>query len=306
MKKTNLLLFFLLISVFVQAQEFNARVKVLDNQLPTTIDKRAFRTLESSLTNFINKRKWSNDVFKPNERIECQLLINLTKSPELNVYTGTLTIQVARPVFASSYLSPIISYQDQYVDFRYVESQPLEFNENRISGSDPLSSNLTAVVAYYIYIILGYDYDSFSLRGGDPYFQKALNVVNNAPDGTLISGWKSFENNNRNRYWLTENLINNRYAIIHDVYYNYYRKGLDKMFESENEARTEILNTLVSLDNLYRDNPNLMAVQFFVLGKSDEFIGIFKKASQQDKVRVLEILSRIDLSNANKYKEGLK
>ncbi|MBU6158143.1 MAG: DUF4835 family protein [Bacteroidetes bacterium] len=288
------------------AQEVTARVKVMDNQLPTTIDKKIFRTLETSLTNFINKRKWTNDSYKLNEKIECQFLLNLKSVIEQNVYEGTLMIQSARPVYQSTYQSPIVNYQDVNVVFKYVEGQPLEFNENRVSGSDPLVSNLTAVMVYYVYVILGYDYDSFSLRGGDEFFQKALNIVNNAPDASKITGWRSFEDINRNRYWLTENLINNRYALIHDFYYNYYRKGLDRMYEDEATAREEIFNALLQLENINKETPNLMIIQFFMLGKSGELIGIFKKASPQLRQRVAEILGKLDVSNANKYKQELK
>lgn len=290
----------------ISAQELNARVRVVDNQIPSTVDRKIFRTLETSLTNFLNNRKWGNDNFKPNEKINCQFLITLQQMPEPNIFSASITIQVARPVYSTSYVSPIINFQDPNFDFRYVESQPMEFNENRISGTDPLVSNLTAVIAYYAYIILGFDYDSFSTKGGEMLFQKALNIVNNAPDATKISGWKSFENNNRNRYWLAENLINNRYAVIHDIYYNYYRRGLDVMYEDENAARAEILNALVYMDNLNRETPNLMIVQFFMLGKADELINIFKKAPPQDKSRIVEILSRLDVSNSNKYKQELK
>jgi len=289
-----------------KAQEITARIKVMDNQLPTTVDKKIFRTLESSLNNFINKRKWTKDAYKINEKIECQFLINLKSMVELNVFEASLTIQAARPVFQSTYLSPIINYQDANFTFKYVEGQPMEFNENRVSGSDPLVSNLTAVMVYYIYIILGYDYDSFSLRGGDEYFQKALNIVNNAPDASQISGWKSFENNNRNRYWLSENLINNRYALIHDFYYSYYRKGLDKMYEDEVAARQEVLNALVTLDEVNRETPNLMIIQFFMLGKSAELIGVFKKADTPTRNKVVELLTKLDVSNAAKYKQELK
>ena len=305
----NILAFiFLLVCFFPQsyAQEITARIKVMDNQLPTTIDKKIFRTLETSLNSFINKRKWTKDVYKLHEKIECQFLINLRSMLEPNVFEASLTIQAARPVFQSAYLSPIINYQDANFTFKYIEGQPMEFNENRVSGSDPLVSNLTAVMVYYIYIILGYDYDSFALRAGDEYFQKALNIVNNAPDAAQISGWKSFENNNRNRYWLTENLINNRYALIHDFYYSYYRKGLDKMYEDENAARQEALNALMILDEVNRETPNLMIIQFFMLGKSAELIGVFKKADAPTKNKVVEILTKLDVSNAAKYKQELK
>ncbi len=290
----------------LQAQELNARVRVIDNQIPSTVDRKIFRTLETVLTNFLNNRKWSQDNFKSTEKINCQFLINLESMPETNVYNASITIQAARPVYATSYVSPVINFKDASLDFKYVESQPVEFNDNRVSGADPLASNLSAVIAYYAYIIIGFDYSSFSIRGGDPYFQKALNIVNNAPEASKISGWKSFESNNRNRYWLTENLINNRYATIHDVYYTYYRKGFDKLYEDEAAARAEVLNALLYLDNLNRETPNLMVVQFFMLGKADELINLFRKAAPQDKARAVEILSRLDITNSNKYKQELK
>jgi len=301
-----IIIFFCICIQPLHAQEVFARVQVMDNQLPTTIDKKIFRTLESSLTNFINKRKWTKDSYKINEKIECQFLINLKNVIDQNTFEASLTIQSGRPVYQSAYLSPIINYQDANFAFKYVEGQPMEFNENRVSGSDPLVSNLTAVIVYYVYVILGYDYDSFSLRGGDEYFQKALNIVNNAPDAGQISGWKSYENNNRNRYWLTENLINNRYAMIHDFYYNYYRKGLDKIYEDEAAGRQEVLNALIVLDDINRETPNLMIIQFFMLGKANELIGIFKKAPAADKLRAVQLLSKLDVSNANKYKQELK
>jgi hypothetical protein len=214
-------------------------------------------------------------------------------------------VQAARPVFNTSYLSPIINFQDENVTFKYLEFQQLEFNENRVTGSDGLVSNLTAVFAYYAYMILAFDYASFSPRGGDPYFQKAQNIINNAPDGRGISGWKAFDGR-RNRYWLTENMLNNRYAIMHDVYYNYYRNGMDKMYEDENGARVEVLNVLNLLNNFNTDNPNTMINQFFFQGKATELIKIFSKASAPDKQRASELLQKLDLTNANKYKEELK
>ncbi len=304
--RKTVLICFLMASFTAHAQEMNVRVRVLDNQLPTTVDKKIFRTLESALTNFINKRKWTNETFASKERIECQFLINLASSPEPNVYSGSITIQAARPIYQSSYVSPIINYQDPNFDFKYVESQPLEFNENRVTGADPLASNLTAVIAFYVYTIIAFDFESFTMRGGEPYFQKALNIVNNAPDANQISGWKSYENNNRNRYWLATHMLNNRYTIIHDIYYSYYRKGLDLFYENEEQGRGEIIQALDQLDVLHRENPNLMIVQFFMLGKFNELVGVFKKAPAKDKVRALEILTRLDVSNSNRYKQELK
>ena len=295
---------FLFINV-VKAQELRARINVLSNRVGGNVDKKTFQTLQTSLNNFINNRKWTSDNFSSEEKIDCSFLLNLESTNDANVYKASLTIQSARPVFSSSYLSPIINFQDNEIIFKYAEFQQLEFNENRVAGTDPLVANITAVIAYYIDIILGLDYDSFSQRGGNIYFQKAQNIVNNAPEGRNISGWKSFDGT-RNRYWLTENLLNSRYTLIHDAYYNFYRQGMDKLYEDELVARNQILNVLSLLNNFNTDNPNTMILQFFFQGKTQELIKIFSKASPPEKSKALEYLQKLDISNATKYKEGLK
>lgn len=305
MRKFNLLFICMLWAGISMAQELKARVTIVSNRVGNTVNQNVFRTLQTALNNFISNRKWTTDNFAPNERIECNFLLNLEPTSDLNVYNASLTVQAARPVYNSSYLSPIINYQDENVAFKYVEFQQLEFNENRVSGSDGQASNLTAVFAYYAYMILGFDYDSYSPRGGDVYFQKAQNIVNNAPEGRNVSGWKAFDGT-RNRYWLVENMLNSRYTIMHDVYYNYYRMGLDKFYSDESTGRTEVLNVLNLLNNFNADNPNKMINQFFFQGKSTEFIKIFSRAPQQDKARASELLQRLDLTNASKYKDEMK
>ena len=292
-------------SKVINAQELRARINVLSNRVGGNVDKKTFQTLQTALNNFINNRKWTTDNFSPEEKIDCSFLLNLESTNDANVYKASLTIQSARPVFNSSYLSPIINFQDNEIVFKYSEFQQMEFNENRVAGTDALASNLTAVIAYYIDIIVGLDYDSFSARGGDIYFQKAQNIVNNAPDGRNISGWKAFDGT-RNRYWLVENLLNSRYTLIHDAYYRFYRTGMDKLYEDEIVSRNEILNVLSLLNNFNTDNPNTMILQFFFQGKTQELIKIFSKASPQEKVKALELLQKLDISNASKYKEGLK
>ena len=305
MRKINFLLVLAFAFKFSCAQELKANITVVSNQVGNNVNQNVFRTLQTALNNFINTRKWTPDNFQPNERIECSFFLNLQPTSDLNVYNASLTIQAARPVYNTSYLSPIINYKDENIIFKYVEFQQLEFNENRVSGSDALVSNLTAVIAYYAYMILAFDYNSFSPRGGDPYFQKAQNIINNAPDGRGISGWKAFDGV-RNRYWLVENMLNSRYTIMHDVYYNYYRLGMDKLYEDENAARGEVLNVLNLLNNFNTDNPNKMINQFFFQGKSTELIKIFSKAPQQDKARASELLQKMDITNAPKYKDELK
>lgn len=295
---------FLFFVYFVRGQEIQSKVTVNASRVGTQTDKKVFQTLQTALTNFVNTRKWTKETFQPNERIVCNFLLNVTAADNGNIQS-TLTIQAARPVYNSSYESPLINFIDESVNFRYVEYQNLEFNENRVSGTDPAASNLTAIFAYYINIILGLDFDSFSLRGGDPYFQKAQNIVNNAPDGRDLSGWRAFDGQ-RNRYWLMENLTNSRYALLHDAMYSYYRLGMDNMYDNENDARNAIMNTLNLLNNVSKDAPNLMMLQFFFLGKSTEFIKIFKKAPADERSRALEMLARLDVSNANNYKQELR
>lgn len=305
MRKINLLLVLAFAFKISAAQELKANITVLSNQVSNNVNQNVFRTLQTALNTFINTRKWTPDKFATNERIECNFLLQLQSTSDLNVYNASLTIQAARPVFNTTYLSPIINFKDDNIIFKYAEFQIMEFNENRVSGSDALVSNLTAVIAYYAYMVLGFDYASFSPRGGDPYFIRAMNIVNNAPDGRGIAGWKAFDGQ-RNRYWLAENMMNSRYTIMHDVYYNYYRLGMDKFYEDENSARAEVMNVLNLLNNFIIDNPNKMISQFFFQGKATELVKIFAKAPQQDKARASEMLQRLDITNAAKYKDELK
>jgi len=299
------LLFLLTTAHLVGAQELNARVTVNSSRIGSTVNKNVFQTLQTSLNTFLNNRKWTKEVFLVNEKIDCNFFLNLQATADANVYSASLTIQAARPVFNSSYASPIINYQDEDIFFKYIEFQQLEFNENRVGGTEPLSSNLTAIFAYYVNMIIAFDYASFSPRGGDAYFLKAQNIVNNAPETRGISGWKAFDGK-RNRYWLVENMLNTRYAVLHDAYYGYYHLGMDKMFEDENSARAEVLAVLNQLNNFNADNQNTMMNQFFFQGKSNELIKIFSKATQQDKIRASDILQKIDITNATRYKEELQ
>jgi hypothetical protein len=305
MRKINMLIVVLLLAGTARAQELRAKVTVVTTRVGTNVNRNVFLTLQTALTNFLNNRKWTTDNVQPNEKIDCNFLLNLDATNDVNVYNASLTVQAARPVFNTSYLSPIINFQDEAVNFKYVEFQQLDFNDNRVTGSDAQISNLTAIFAYYANIIIAFDYASFSPRGGDTYFQKAQNIVNNAPDGRGISGWKAFDGI-RNRYWLVENMMNSRYAIMHDVYYNYYRNSMDKLYEDEAGARTEMLNVLNLMNNFNADNPNTMINQFFFQGKSKELIQLFSKALPQDKTRAKELLSKLDITNSNEYKEQLK
>lgn len=306
--RSKVLIFFLAftgICTLLEAQEIQARISVNSSQISSKVDKKIFQTLQTALHNFLNNRKWTDEAFQANEKINCNFLLNISDATDANVYKATLTVQAARPVYNTSYETPLINYLDDDLIFKYVEYQPIEFNQNRVSGSDPLSSNLSAVLAFYINIIIGLDFDSFALRGGDAYFQRAQNIVNNSPEGREISGWRAFDDL-RNRYWLMENLTNNRYALIHDAFYSYFRLGMDFMYENETAARTAIMNTISLLNTVNNDIPNSMIIPFFFQGKTNEIVRVFKKAPPDEKRKAQEMLVKLDISNANLYKQELK
>jgi hypothetical protein len=306
--RAKILILFSFTTLFFQegrSQEFQANVTVLSNRIGATVDKQIFKTLQSALYDFMNGRKWTNVTFNSNEKIQCNFLLNLSGSTDNNTYTASLMVQTGRMIFNTSYVSPLLNFIDPSVTFKYVQFQSLDFNENRVGGTDPLSSNLTAVFAYYAYIILGMNFDSYGLRGGDPYFQKALNIVNNAPENSSISGWKAFDGV-LNRYWMIENLTNPKYNPIHDAIYGYYRQGLDQMYDKEADGRTAVLSALNSLNTVNNEFPNIMFMQFFFQGRGTEIGNIFKHGTPDEKGRAMDILSRIDVSNLNQYKQLLQ
>ena len=282
-----------------------AKVTVIASRVNTTVDKRIFITLQTQLNNLMNTRKWTNDVFQQNEKIECSFILNIESIVEPNVYKATLTVQAARPVYNSSYQCALVNFLDAEVTFKYQEFQPVEFNESRIQGNDPVAANLTAIFAYYAYMIIGLDYDSYSPKGGEAFFRKAQNIINNAPEGKGLSGWRVFDGL-RNRYWLNENLINNRYNIVHDVIYSYYRAGMDKWYDNEEEARKNVMQSLIQLQAFNKENANTMILQFFMQGKMQELIALFKKGTPEERSRAIQVLSELDVINGPAYKQQLK
>ena len=302
MFRASLLFTCLALSMISTGQELQARVNIIANKVSSQVDRKIFQTLQGGLTNFINSRKWTSDVFGPSEKLQCSFLISIDQDLGNNVYKGKLTVQAARPVFNTSYDSPLINFQDDNVVFKYVEFQPIEFNENRVQGNDPLVANLTAVIAFYINIILGLDYDSYALRGGDLYFQRAWNIVNNAPGSRDIAGWKSFDGL-RNRYWLAENMNNNRFTLVHDAVYAYDRTGLDLFFENEEAGRGGMLNALNYLNTVNTENLNSMIIPFFFQGKANELVKVFSKGSPEQRSRARELLTKMDITNISLYKE---
>lgn len=276
----------------VQAQELDCKIQVMSQQIQGT-NKQIFRTLQSELFEFVNNRKWTNHVFSPEEKIECNIMITITQELSVDEFKGKIQIQARRPVYNTSYFSNLINYVDNDFHIRYVEFDPLEFNEN---GSN---SNLVNIIAYWVYVVIGLDYDSFSYEGGTEFFQKAEMIVNQSQNAQQ-KGWKAFESM-RNRYWLTENLLNDRYSGVRQCWYNYHRLGLDIMSQKTNEGRSTIAESLRLLQQVHRDKPGSFVMQVFFDAKADELVNIFSESFPDEKNRVVQILTEIDPSNASKY-----
>lgn len=301
LKACMLLPLLLLLQTPLQAQELNCKVKVLHDKI-TKVDPQVFSAMERAITEFINTRKWTGDEFQAVERIECSILINLTSNNEKDpdIWNATISCQATRPVFNSNYNTPLLNTVDRDHVFRYAQYNPLTFDDNRVSGNDALASNLTAVLAYYSYLILGLDYDSFSPNGGTAFLKKAQNVVNNAPEDAGIKGWKAFEEK-RNRYWIIDQLLSPRFATFRTSWYTIHREGLDIMWNKPDEGRLKYLGSLTTIQNILRDNQQSTLIQGFFNAKSDEITRMVMQGNQEERSRYLTLLAQIDPVNAGKY-----
>lgn len=275
------------------AQELNCNVQVLAPNLQNSADKKILATLQQSVFEFMNNRKWTNDIFQQGERIECSIVISVTEKPSADEYKGTIQVQARRPIFKSSYHSLLMNVLDKNFSFKYIEYQPMEFSES------VFMSNLTSVLAYYAYIIIGNDYDSYSLEGGSPYFQKAQTIVANAQN-TNDRGWKSFEDN-QNRYWIVENILNSLFKPMRECMYKYHRLGFDAMAEDLSAGRAMVLQSLLLLKKVHEFKPSSYSMQLFFLAKADEIVNLFTQAEPAEKTKVMELLNEIDPANNTKY-----
>lgn len=279
------------------AQELNCNVSVISPTIQNT-EKRIFETLQKDIREFMSTTAWTKDVFAIEERIECSILITVGERIGNNRFKATIQVQSSRPAYMTSYNSVMLNVNDQDFTFEYTENQPLQFQENQHI------SNLTSVLAFYAYMIIGMDYESFAPKGGEPHFQKAFQIVNNA-QSEPEKGWKAFESS-RNRYWLIENMLNARYEPLREVIYKYHRKGLDVMQSDIETGRKAIFECLDPLKRLRLDQPNSYLLSVFFTAKVDEFVNVFKEAFPDIKTKAANDLMKMDPSNANKYQAIIK
>jgi hypothetical protein len=289
--------FFIIVFLFAvnfdaPAQEFYCNVEVNSTEIQTS-DRRVYETMRNTIYEFMNNRKWTNYNYKRDEKIECSILINVKNRPASDLFECEMTIALRRPVYNSTYNTVLFNYIDRDIDLDYIENQPIDFNLGMTN------TNMASILAYYAYLMLGLDFDSFMLDGGNPHFEAAQTIVNTAQN-TNFSGWKSSEDI-RNRYWLLENITNPSYHGLRQFYYDYHRHGLDLMFDDPTTGRQNILKAIKYLQPIKKSRPGLLLLQVISDAKRDEIVNVFSEGSSTEKSDVVNIMKEVDPSNTMTY-----
>ena len=285
MNKYHVTGFFLLVMTDVFCQELNCKVLVNADQIQTT-DRNVFKDMERGIATFMNTRKWTTDSYKNYERINCGIFLNISKMPSIGSFTASAQITVARPVFNTNYETVLLNFADREWEFEYIESQPLEYNDNAYIN------NLTSMLAFYAYIIIGMDADSFSEKGGDQYFQRALMVVNNSQQSNR-AGWQSI-GSNRNRYNLIENINNPQMVELRKNTYKYHRLALDSFDKKPDESRQIILTALTNVKAVWQIYPNSIFIITFFDSKANELVNVFSEGNLNTRREVYDLLMTVD------------
>lgn len=284
-------------TVRIYAQELKCSVTINATQIQTS-DRGIFKDMKTSIEQFMNSRKWTNDEFRSHEKIDCNFLITITKMPSIGSFTASVQVRSARPIFNTNYSSLMFNFADRDWEFEYIESLPLEYNDNTFT------TNLTSMLAVYAYLVIGIDYDSFSELGGTPYFQKALTVVNNAQQSNR-PGWQAL-GSNRNRYWIVENYTNPQMQDVRKAMYAYHRLGMDTFDKTPDKSREVILKGLRDIKKARDVNPNAVLIVSFLDAKSKELGDIFSQGNIQHRREAYDIITAIDPSNRGAYDKMIK
>ncbi len=290
------ILLLLALFTYTNAQELKCTVQVNSDKVQGT-NKSVFTDLQQNITQFMNDRRWTDLVFEENERIECTINI-IINSAEGNDFSGEMIVQSRRPVYNSSYSTTLINFRDNGINFTYNEFDQLEFNPTN------LSSNITAILAYYAYLIIGFDMDSYSRLGGTAYFQEAENIVTQA-QSTSWSGWRAFDSN-RNRYAVINNIMDEAFKKFREYTYEYHRMGLDEMSANVTNGRARIAKGVEILREANRARPNAVVISLFLDAKNDELINIFKQGNKDEQEKVVETLTAINPAMTNRYEQIYK
>ncbi len=296
--KKYILFLLIMMSVATNAQELQCNVSVSSKQIEGT-NRDIFNTLQKALSEFMNNRRWTERQYAVNERIECSVNIVIGEQPTTETFKAEIQVQARRPVYGTSYYTTLLNFKDPNFNFVYREFSTLDFNENT------LDSNLTAVMAYYAYLIIGLDSDSFAMYGGTPTFQKAENIVNMA-QSSGESGWKAYEGKGKNRYDVINNIMDERLRKFREFFYQYHRLGLDEMVKNPVNARARIAQYMPVLEEVNRNRPSSVVLTMFFDAKDDELINIFSQGTDKEKKDVYKILSEINPTKSSQYEAILK
>ncbi len=291
---------FLFISSVLSSQELNCQVTVLsDAKLEvSSVEQEIFTQMKQTVFEFMNNTKWTKDKFTVEERINCNIQIQINAIPSPGVYEGTMQIQSSRPAFKSTYNTTAFNFVDMDISFPFTRNSVLIYAPNQFRD------NITSVLAFYAYYILGVDYDSMSLKGGNPFFVEAQQIVANAQSSN-IKGWMSNETSKKNRYWLIDNTLHQLFEPLRECNYEYNRKGLDQLFENKDLARKNMFNALNKLNKISTTRPNSINVSIFVQAKTLELKNLFYDATLTEKTDLVNLLKKIDAVNSSKYQEIL-
>ncbi|MFN3998265.1 DUF4835 family protein [Algoriphagus sp.] len=299
MTKLKLLVFFYFLLQTAHAQELNFTV-IINSDRSRIQNTDIFNQMKTNFEQFLNGRSWSNDEYRPEERIKGNLLITINDVPQIGFYNATVQVQVVRPVYGTNYESLILNYADRSWNFEYLESQPLEFNRFTFLN------NISSLLAFYAHIALGIDYDTFSSRGGNPYFEVANDIVNNAQNSGR-PGWVQTQGDRRSRYWLINDIyVSTIYGPIRDAYYLYHRQGMDLIQLNPETAYKNILEAIRLVAEANKLQPNGIFTITFVDAKSDEISKVLKSAPFEIRDEAVKLLLQVDPNNARKYNELLK
>lgn len=296
MKYLGFIIIFLFIGRAATAQEFHFKVEINTQQVQN-FDPSTITSLKNAMTEFLNNRKWTNYNFTPQERIKCTLLFNITQVTGSDQYSGNFHIIMERPVYHSGYQSPLLNLIDKNIKFRYTASQSMNFVQNSYTD------NLTSLLAYYAYMILGVDFDTFSPDGGTPFYQQAMSVVQSAQNSS-DPGWTAVESS-KDRYHFVSQMLNKAYEPLRQFLYQYHRRGLDVMSNNIDAGRRVVLSSLRDLQKVYENRPDLYVLQLILDAKRNELIGMFSKAPESQKSQMVDIMSVVDPANGNRYRRIL-
>jgi hypothetical protein len=288
-----LFLAFILRGPLATAQELNFTVKVVNPQVRTA-DPKLFVSLEQAVKELINSTKWTDDVYEQNERLTGSIQLTIDKENSATSFTAKMSVQINRPIFGTDNTTPLMTHLDAEIAINYDQFQPLQYVKNNFQD------NLTSVLAYYVYVILGTNADSFSPLGGETYWQTAQDIYNNLPDA-LKSEWKGKELDNQKRYWFVENVLSPRLKNFRQAIYEYHRQGLDFATTDMNRCKAALMQALEHMDEAHQGYPNTRAIRTFAGTKVDELVEVFKAGSPEQKSRFIAIMTKLDPSNASKF-----